>query len=62
MPGDFIEAFQNKIKLRYNWNIVESGIKHHNPDPHRNQISPKNKAKLYWHAMIGEKAYIQSEW
>ena len=23
----------HKIKSRYNWNIVESGVKHHNPYP-----------------------------
>ena len=24
---------KNQIEKRYNWNIVESGVKHHNPNP-----------------------------
>jgi hypothetical protein len=26
---------------QYNWNIVESGVKHNNPNPHRNRYRGK---------------------
>ena len=31
-PGSPISS-TNKTDSRYNWNIVESGVKHHNPNP-----------------------------
>jgi hypothetical protein len=27
------QAYEYHLQPRYNWNIVESGIKHHNPNP-----------------------------
>ena len=31
-PGTLVSS-SNKTESRYSWNIVESGIKHHNPNP-----------------------------
>jgi hypothetical protein len=32
-PSTLVSSAKKKQTPRYNWNIVESGIKHHNPNP-----------------------------
>ena len=45
-------AHQKNWPPQYNWNIVESGIKHHNPNPNRRRFIKKFIYITYWDMQI----------